>query len=181
MRDALKFSDLKNINFQRFEAESSIKLLQNEYGIDAPKSVIEQFYIDHSDKFQFQKLYGAIDLNSIEWQLLEIPTSKMLNLGRSATHPDFILEVSEDASHYNEVGDSAIDCRKDVLEHWKQYGTWITPPIFIKGEVLGKPEIDLHLVEGHNRVGCLCGLTNYQIIEVAKVHKVYLGKLKNIN
>lgn len=175
---ALKFSDLKNINFPTFETESSIKRLQNEYKVDVPESVIEQFYIDHSDKHEFQKLYGAIDLNSIEWQLVEIPTNKILNLGSAATHPDYIFEVSEDASHYDEIGDSAIDCREDVLEHWKQHGTWMTPPIFIKGEVLGKPEIDLHLVEGHTRVGCLCGLKNYQVIDVAKVHKVYLGKLK---
>jgi glutaredoxin-related protein len=180
MGDVLKFSDLQNLNFLELETESSINRLQSEYGIDAPKSVIEQFYIDHSNNFQFQELYGLIDLNLIEWQLVEVPIKKMLNLGRSATHPDFILEVSEDVSYYDEVGDSAIDCREDVIEHWKHYGTWTTPPIFIKGELLGKPEIELHLVEGHTRVGCLCGLTNHQVMRVAKVHEVYLGKLKSI-
>ena len=181
VEDAVKFSDLKKVNFLNDETESSIKRLKNEYGIDAPESVIEQFYIDHSDKFQYQKLYGEINLYSIEWQLVEIPTCKMLNLGRSATHPDFLLETSEDASNYDEVGDSAIDCREDVLEQWKLHGTWITPPIFINGEILGKPEIDLHLVEGHTRVGCLCGLTKYHVFHVAEVHKVYLGKLKCIS
>ncbi|WP_298941281.1 hypothetical protein [uncultured Psychromonas sp.] len=177
----MKFSDLQNIDFINFETEKSVKKLQDEYKIEAPKSVIEQFYVDHSDKFQFQELYGAIDLNLIEWELLEIPASKILNLGSSATHPDFILEVAEDASHYDEIGDAAIDCREDVLDHWKQFGTWVTPPIFIKGEIIGKPEIELHLVEGHTRVGCLYGLTKYKIIDVSKTHKVYLGKLKSVN
>ena len=124
------------------------------------------------------RLYGEVDLNTIEWELVEIATEELLNLGSLATHPDFILEVSEDASHYNDLGDKAINCRESDLIHWKQFGSWVTPPVFIKGEVLGKPDVDLHLVEGHTRLGHLLGLTKYKVFSVAKVHKVYLGQLK---
>jgi hypothetical protein len=175
----MNFCDLQCIDFTRYDVESSVKKLKNEYKIDAPDSVVEQFYIDHSDKTKFQELYGSIDLHTIEWQLIEIVTSEIINIGRSATYPDYIIDVSEDASHYEEVGDSVIDCRKYVLEHWQKFGTWITPPIFIKGNVIGRSEVGLHLVEGHTRVGCLYGLTKYKIIDVAEKHQIYLGIFKS--
>ena len=173
----MKYIDLSNIVFDPYDIENNIKLVEN-LGVQAPRSVIEQFYIDHNRDSTFQELYGDLDLSLLEWELIEAPTELFFQIGHNASYADFLEEMSEDASHYESNGDSVIDCRPEVLSHWKEFGSWLTPPILIDGNVIGKRAKTPHLVEGHSRVGCLLGINKYKIIHSASIHKIYWGTLR---
>ncbi len=173
----MKYIDLSKVVFDPYDVEKNIKLVES-FGVQAPKSVIEQFYVDHNRDNTFQELYGELDLNSLHWELVEVPTNLFCQIGENASYADYLEEVSEDASQYKWAGDSVIDCRHEVLSHWKQYGSWLTPPILIDGSVIGKLLNTPHLVEGHSRVGCLLGINKYKIIPSAPTHKIYWGTLR---
>ncbi|AUI88891.1 hypothetical protein BS333_21185 (plasmid) [Vibrio azureus] len=173
----MKYKDLSRVVLDPYSTEKSIELLKL-HGVSAPDSVIEQFYIEHNDNSSFLGLYGDLSLPDLKWDLVDFDTSKFLQIGSNASFPDFLEEVSEDASHFHCVGEDVIDCREVVLNHWKKHGTWLTPPIFIDANVLGGKDGIPHLVEGHSRVGCLLGIQKYRIIPLAERHKVYWGSLR---
>jgi hypothetical protein len=168
----LKYQDLSKIALDPYSTKMSIELLKL-HGVSAPDSVIEQFYIDHNSINRFLELYGDLSLHELKWELVEFDTTKFLKIGRKASFPDFLKEVSEDASHFEEVGEAVIDCREVVLNYWKRHGTWLSPPIFLDANVLGGKSCMPHLVEGHSRVVCLLGIQKYGIIALADKHKVY--------
>ncbi|HIF9075596.1 TPA: hypothetical protein ACX6NV_000421 [Photobacterium damselae] len=173
----MKYKDLSKIVLDPNSTDKSIDLLKQR-GVSAPDSVIEQFYIDHNANSRFLALYGDLSLPDLKWELVDLDTTKFLQIGSNASFPDFLVEVSEDASNFHDVGDAVIDCREEVLNYWKKHGTWLTPPIFLDANVLdGKSGIP-HLVEGHSRVGCLLGIQKYKIIPLADRHKVYWGSIR---
>ncbi|MEZ8082414.1 hypothetical protein [Enterovibrio norvegicus] len=171
----MKYKDLSKILLDPHNIEKNIDLLKRLHEVNAPDSVIEQFYIDHNANSRFLDLYGALSLHDLKWELVEFDTTRFLQIGSNASFPDFLDEVSEDASYFEEVGEDVIDCRESVLNHWKTHGTWLTPPIFLDANVLGGKSSIPHLVEGHSRVGCLLGIQKYRIIPLADKHKVYWG------
>lgn len=172
------YKELKNIDFVHYEPEKSIQRLKNEFGIDAPDSVIRQFYLDHRNNSSFIEYYGDINLYTIEWTLVDVLTEDLLAIGNAATYPDFIEEISNNAMLYNKEGDIVIDSRDDVIQWWKNHGTWKTPPIFLDGTKLKKPTKKLHLVEGHTRLGNLKGIFTEKVFKLANFHKIYYGKYK---
>ncbi|MBE4489949.1 hypothetical protein [Vibrio parahaemolyticus] len=173
----MKYKDLSKIALDPYITDKSIDLLKQR-GVSAPDSVIEQFYIDHNANSRFLTLYGDLSLPDLKWELVDFDTTKFLQIGSNASFPDFLEEVSEDASHFHDIGEAVIDCREEVLNHWKKHGTWLTPPIFLDANVLGGKSGIPHLVEGHSRVGCLLGIQKYKIIPLADRHKVYWGSIR---
>ncbi|GAB2191088.1 hypothetical protein [Sessilibacter sp. MAH2] len=172
----MKFRELPNFINNKLEPELSKSIIKNQLNINAPDSVVKQFYIDHSDKDEFISMYGHIDLTKILWSLIEVHVDEIISISTEATFPDYMNEVSEDASYFSQIGEKVISSRLEIREHWKMHGTWRVPPVFISRELLNPPSIKgLHLVEGHTRVGCLKGLSKYKVIDVKKYHKVYFG------
>jgi hypothetical protein len=174
----MKYSDLLQINFDWWDKTGNIQKLKKEFSINAPDSVIEQFYLDHSNKVEFIELYGDFDITKIIWKLKDFPTAFFEKIGNNATFPDFLNEKAQDASHYSKHGDWMIDGRENVVCQWKKIGTWLTPPILIDRNLLGEELGTPHLVEGHSRVGCLLGINKYKIIPLSSHHKAYWGTLK---
>jgi len=176
----MQFKELSDNYFESYIDNELINRevahFREKFAIDAPDLVIEQFYIDHGRNETFQNLYGSIDLERIRWSLIEVETEHFKKIDKAASFPDFLEETSMDASHYEEQGDFVFHCTETVIDHWKNHGTWIKPPIFIDGRILSIPTTDFHLVEGHTRVGCVIGCDNFGIIPVAKKHKVYFGE-----
>ena len=173
----MKYRDLSKIKLDPFDRDKNLETVK-QIGIEAPDSVIEQFYLDHNQNSRFLSLYGDLELDELRWELIDLETSEFLKIGNNASFAEFLEEVSEDASHYEQVGESVIDCRPKVLNHWKLNGTWLMPPIFLDCSLLGGVSNMPHLVEGHTRVGCLLGLNKYRIIPIAAKHQVYWGSLQ---
>lgn len=176
----MHYSELNEISLDRENTKISVARLKSEYKIEAPDLVISQFYVDHSDDEVFQGLYGMIDLKAIRWSLLKLNADCFSNIGNNATHPEYMREVSEGVALYRGHSDSMISPSKDIREHWKTYGTWKVPPIFINREIISssKYENKLHLVEGHTRVGCLLGLLDCKSEFINRYQEVYYGDLQ---
>ncbi|WP_281559510.1 hypothetical protein [Thalassomonas sp. RHCl1] len=173
----MKYGDLTRIGLDRIDMSSSIARLREEFSLTAPPSVIEQFYIDHSDDERFQRLYSHIDLTMIKWSLINVETKHFLELTNEATCSEYMNEVAEDASNFEHIGEDVISCIDNIRKHWKKNGSWVTPPVFINGNILQKPnDAVYHLVEGHTRVGCLKGLAKYKVIDIADTHEIYYGQ-----
>ena len=171
----VKYIELHKISFDEWYLEKNIDLLKERYSVDAPDSVIEQFYLDHNNDDMFKSLYGDLDILKLKWSLIDVETERFLQIDKAASYPDFLEETSEDASHFDERGEKAIAHINEDLEYWKTYGSWSVPPIFINGHMLSNPTTDFHLVEGHIRVGSLRGINKYKLLKITKMHKVYFG------
>lgn len=170
----LKYRDLSKIKLDPYDLDKNLEIIK-QIGVEAPDSVIEQFYLDHNQNSRFLTLYGDLDLNELRWELIELEVSEFYKIGSNASFAEFLAEVSESIFYYEQLGDSVIDCRPKILNHWKLNGTWLVPPILIDCSLLGGVPNMPHLVEGHTRVGCLLGLDKYRIIPIAKKHQVYWG------
>jgi len=170
------YKELNKIELCMHDFAKSIKKLQNEFGINAPNSVIRQFYLDHHDKSAFIELYGELDLHNIKWRLKNISIEDLLFINEEATYPDFVKEIAQNAKFYYELGDAVIDTRIDIIQYWKNHGTWKTPPILINGTILKNPTSKFHLVEGHTRLGNLKGIYTEKVFKLANFHKIYYGE-----
>jgi len=171
----VKYSDLRAIEFKWYDLKGSIDTLKNEHELNAPDSVMQQFYIDHSDKDKFISLYGELELHRLKWILKSVPTNELISIGNAATHPEFMHERALDASYFSEWGYAVISRNAEIAAHWKKHGTWLIPPIFINGALLNPQSNSLHLAEGHSRLGCLMGLAKHNIIDLSPEHHIYYG------
>jgi hypothetical protein len=61
----------------------------------------------------------------------------------------------------------------------------MTPPVFLNHNVeiklLPSPKKELHLVEGHTRLGMLKGLIEKGLLSENSIHKVWVGYKKRFN
>lgn len=170
------YKELNHVDFIRYEHINSIQKLKDEFHINAPASVMSQFYLDHSDKSSFLELYGDINLYTIKWKLIDIQIDELLSVVDAATYPEFVEEVANTISYNKERNNMFIDVRDDVVQYWEKYGTWKTPPIFLDGTILKTPTTKLHLVEGHTRLGNLKGIFKEGLLKLANFHKIYYGE-----
>ncbi|EPW5455660.1 hypothetical protein [Enterobacter hormaechei] len=157
-----------------FESPEAIKILREQYGLDAPDPVIKEIYYALAGFERHQTLYGHLELSKIEWIRTELPSAVFLGIGDNATFPNYLHEVSED---YHGEG-FVLDLRPEVDEHWRKFGTWLEPPFLIDRSLLVPKANGLHLVEGHTRVGTLLGALKYNFVTVAKRHSIFLAKKK---
>jgi hypothetical protein len=58
---------------------------------------------------------------------------------------------------------------------WLDHGTWLRPPIVVCGAILRPPKANMHLVEGHTRLGALFGYMREGVIDPASMHETWLG------
>ena len=157
------YRDLLPIFSERpiFKAPEAERILREQYSIAAPTPVI-------------QELYGDLNIDQIEWKLIELPTKNFLTIGDNATYPDFLHEVVEDFT--TRKGDVFMD--DEIKAHWCNFGTWCEPPFFIDRALLKSNTTGLHLMEGHTRVGTLLGAVKYNFVKLANTHKIYYAQAK---
>lgn len=173
----MKYRELREAVIDATAISESINLLKSKHSLDAPESVMEQFYIDHSANEDFINLYGHIDLRKMQWKLKKISAGRLCDIGENATYPEHVADVAEDVSDFVTAGNKEIHADPKVREYWERYGTWRTPPIFISGNLLNPPNSrKYHLVEGHTRVGTLIGLRRSAIIHTTEQHLIFYGK-----
>jgi hypothetical protein len=170
------YSELLAIFNERplYESPKAIKILREQYGLDAPDPVIKEIYYALAGFERFQTLYGHLQLSDIEWISTELPSVAFLTIGDNASYPNYLHEVSDD---YLGRG-FEIDPRPEVAEHWQTLGTWLEPPFFLDRSLLAPNESGIHLVEGHTRVGTLLGAIKYNFVKVADSHKIFLARRK---
>jgi len=141
---------------------------------NTPEPVAAQFFVDHGRDGEFQALYGDLDLEFIRWQLVSLPASALCEASFNPLYKAWLNTVERRADSHAERGWPCIDLRPVVVQHWAQFRTWRTPPVVLSGPLLNS-NVELHLVEGHTRLGLLRGLVRAGVIGRESVHEVWLG------
>ena len=158
----IEYDDAGNIN-----QEKLISLLPS-----TPQDVIEQFYIDHGRKEEFQEQYSDLDISNIYWseQVLDFDVIKAF-----IVYPEFVnwVQSCKLRSKLVAVNNNwlKIQNSQDVINYWKQNHTWVRSPVILKGM-----NSKLSLVEGHTRLGTLLGLVESGMISNCSQHLVWVGK-----
>ena len=109
------YRDLLPIFSERpiFKAPEAERILREQYSIAAPTPVIQEIYYGLAGYDRFQELYGDLNIDQIEWKLIELPTKNFLTIGDNATYPDFLHEVVEDFT--TRKGDVFMDDEKHAV------------------------------------------------------------------
>jgi len=167
------FKDLLGLPYDRRSGLVCLEAVCRELP-NIPIDVVEQLLVDHGRKADHQHFYGHIDLASIVWNQIEASASA---LSAASVLPDFEGWTSNVASRAPEIrraGWVAADARPEVREHWQREGTWMRAPIFLAGEI-AKWGANLHLAEGHTRLGLLRGLLRENMLPAAGKHQAWIG------
>lgn len=137
-------------------------------GVCWPAEVVEQFLFDHGKNPDFVEQYAHLDLTAIDWRLQAVTTEQLL-----------------EATYFDEFGGRVHDVENQtsyvLKQYQKAYGddvwaqTWKRPPIFIVGALRQPPQQELHLVEGHTRLGVLRGKHDEDPTAVQAYHRTYVG------
>lgn len=139
-----------------------------------PEDVIEQVYVDHGRKEDFQKLYGHLALDEITWKLQSLIATELSLVSYSPNYRTWFDGVRRRVDRFPKEQWSCIDVRPAIREHWALYRTWLRPPVLIHGHHV-RSLAALHLVEGHTRLALLEGLTVAGIISFKSTHQVWIG------
>lgn len=138
-------------------------------GLDWPSPVIERFLFDHGTKSQFQEQYGDLDLVMLRWQFRSLLAGELVDCTYDEDLGGRVQSVS-------------------ARPHWtlKEYrihrgvtwqGTWSVPPILIEGALRNPLQPELHLVEGHTRLGVLIGLVGMGEVALDSAHFAYVASI----
>lgn len=73
--DMMLYRDLLPIFSERpiFKAPEAERILREQYSIAAPTPVIQEIYYGLAGYDRFQELYGDLNIDQIEWKLIELP------------------------------------------------------------------------------------------------------------
>lgn len=141
--------------------------------IPMPEEVMEQFIFDHGTKEEFQRQYGHLDLHALKWDLLSIPAEDILACSVYPPYASLIKSVAASTRVVPTGSWDDVPFPPTALEHWQTHGSWMRPPIMLRGELVGS-DWSLHLVEGHTRIGTLRGRQESGLV-LPRTHFVWLG------
>lgn len=141
---------------------------------NTPEQVAFQVYSEHGRLTEFQNSYGDVAISELKWSLVPRSASRICAASRNPKFDGWFENVTRRASLLQAEGWRCIDSRPAVVAGWEANQSWITPPVFLAGTVVGS-SASLHLVEGHTRVGTLCGLVKVGAISSDSQHEVWLG------
>jgi hypothetical protein len=140
-----------------------------------PDDVLEQFVWDHGTDSEFQRQYGHLDLHALGWQLCAIPAGEVLTCSVNPGFADYVAAVADRTRVVRVEGWGNVNLPPETALHWQQKGTWIRPPVALRGAVLGK-DCPFHLVEGHTRLGALRGLVESSMLCGPSAHQIWIGE-----
>lgn len=169
---AFRFSDLLDLgkdsgdNINTDELECALP--------DTPDYIIENVYSHHGRKSEFQSQYGKVIISEVSWVKTELSADEILRCGHYGGFTRWVESVQSRLRSFETSGWPCIDLRNEIVEHWKEYRTWASPPIALQRSVIGKGD-GLWLVEGHTRLGVLKGLVGRGIVDGNSRHEIWVG------
>lgn len=174
----MRFSDILNLPYDRNTGMPDFESVSAALP-GVPFEVVTQFFGDHGRNPDFQAQYADLELGDVEWRKLSISASELIAASKHAGFERWFESVSKRIAAFPEKGWAAIDTRKSVVEHWSRNGTWIIPPVFLAGELIGR-STKLHLAEGHTRLGTLAGAVNAGLVSLGSLHEIWLGTASDL-
>lgn len=146
---------------------------------NTPFEVAKQLYSFHGRKDEFQKAYGRLNISDFQWKMVTLPAFELCAASTIPPFRKWFESVGKRSDKFVESGWSCIDSRIEIVEYWEKHATWMRPPIFLNGHLVAYSS-DLHLVEGHTRVGLLAGLIKRGILSHDSTHRIFLGAYHHV-
>ncbi len=169
----MKFSDLQHLPYDEFSNAINIQAILEKMPT-VPVEVVQQVFSEHGKNPEFVEFYQDLELDRIHWELRKVKGSEIISAKMNSNFERWFAGVGERVGDFKSKGWDCIDSRPEVQNHWAKYKTWVIPPVFIHGLLLGLDSV-FQLVEGHTRVGLLNGLITHGIIDPDIEHAIWFG------
>lgn len=175
-RKAFFFSDL--LELEHDQAGNISPEALRALSLPMPRDVLEQICADHGRKDDFQAQYAHLDLRQLTWALESLTAAEII---AASVYERFRGSVETVSLNWVDAPDSPgadwilRDPRADVVRHWVDHRTWLRPPVFVEGFLVGS-SVPLHLMEGHTRLGVLKGLVDRGLLRESSAHEAWVGR-----
>jgi hypothetical protein len=136
-------------------------------GLEWPPSVIDQLLFEHGDKDEFLEQYGHLNLLRLRWELRSVRASELIPC---TSHEEFSDRVRSVAKHPHWTLEQYSKAYGRIRDH-----SWKVAPLLIEGRLREPPQIELHLVEGHTRIGVLMGLVQLGEVPADSEHDAFVA------
>jgi hypothetical protein len=138
-------------------------------GLECPQEVFTQVFHERANKPDFAAIVRAVDWGRVRWELAELSgiALRQVRVDRGFQHA--LDEARERCAMFG-----IRDDREEVVNHWRDAGSWFVPPVVIAGDVLGT-DIGYELLVGYTRLGNLLGLLDREEIPESSKHLVWMG------
>jgi hypothetical protein len=138
-------------------------------GLSCPAAVFTALFHDRHDDPNLESMLRDIDFGEVKWE-----RDERSGVSLRQVSVDRAFQEAVDEAYRDIVDDDVIHKREDVVASWRDTGTWIEPPIFLSGAVLGTASRD-HLLVGSTRLGCLRAFLDQGVVMEGARHQVWVG------
>lgn len=165
------------------KAKSEKEFIDSNFNVfnNTPSEVISQLYCGLACNNTIIGFYGNINIESLLWKCISLSAEHIIQ--ETSYYPYFAAYVNEIEEEVTTDGFNAYSLlSREVTDgckrYWEKHKTWQVSPVFINGTILTLPMRNLHLIEGHTRLGILKGLLNKQLISHESPHKIFWGDIE---
>jgi hypothetical protein len=148
------------VHWQRCEAE----------GLQCPQEVFAQLFHEKASDEDFAVVVRSVDWGRVSWELAEMSG---IALRHMRVDREYQLAVDEARDHATCYG--IVDKREEVVNHWREAGSWLVPPVVVSADLLGGGS-RYELLVGYTRLGNLLGMLDREEVKEAKKHLVWTGR-----
>jgi hypothetical protein len=138
-------------------------------GLSCPAPVFAGLFHDRHDDRDLESMLRDLDFSRVTWEREERSGASLRQVS-----VDRAFQEAVDEAYRDIVDNDVIHEREDVVTSWRETGTWIEPPIFLSGAVLGTAIRD-HLLVGSTRLGCLRAFLDQGVVMEGARHQVWVG------
>jgi hypothetical protein len=148
------------LHWRRCEAE----------GLECPQEVFTQTFSEQPRNQELVAIVRAVDWGRVRWEFTELSgiALRQVRVDRGFQHA--LDEARERCAQFG-----IRDDREEVVNHWRDAGSWFAPPVIVAGDVLGT-NIGYELLVGVTRLGNLLGLLDREEIPESGKHLVWVGR-----
>jgi len=148
------------VHWQRCESE----------GLECPLEVFTQLFHEDAGNAEFAVIVRAVDWGRVRWELQEFS-----GIAFRQVRVDRGFQYAVDEARERTAQFGIRDDREEVVNHWRDQGSWFTPPVMVAGEVLAS-NVEYEMLVGYTRLGNLLGLLDREEVPQAQKHLIWVGR-----
>jgi hypothetical protein len=138
-------------------------------GLSCPVEVFTALFHRRAHNADLEWLLRGIDFGQVTWEQADRSGVALRQVSVDRAFQEAVDEAYRDIMENDDIHE-----REDVVASWRETGTWIEPPIFLAGTVLGTAVRD-YLLVGSTRLGCLLAFLDQQSVAESARHQVWVG------
>jgi hypothetical protein len=140
-------------------------------GLECPLEVFAQLFHEDANNADFAAIVRGVEWGRVRWELEEF-----LGVALRQVRVDRGYQYALDEARDRAAMVGIVDDRVEVVEHWRDAGSWFAPPVMVAGDVLGS-SVGYELLVGFTRLGNLLGMLDREEVPEVTRHLVWVGRL----